>query len=215
VRQLKEIWEEKFFLEFGKFMSKLAKKPVNITEGVNVAFDRDIVKVNGPKGNLSFRIPKGVDVKSVEGRLHVSLKVPTSPAKGGIRGASKNNENLKPSLGLTRAMVSNMVTGVSHGFEKHLELSGVGYRAQVTGRDIAISVGFSHPVIITADLGLNIAVKENIITVSGADKDLVGNMAAKIRSIRPPEPYKGKGIKYVQEKIRRKAGKAAKALGVK
>lgn len=183
-------------------MSKLAKKPVSILEGVTVAFDRDIVKVNGPKGNLSFRIPKGVDVKSVEGQLHVSLK-------------DKTNEDLKPELGLTRAMVSNMVTGVSTGFEKRLELSGVGYRAQVTGQNIAISVGFSHPAIITADLGLNLTVKENIITVSGVDKDLVGNMAAKIRSIRPPEPYKGKGIKYIQEKIRRKAGKAAKALGVK
>ncbi len=202
MRRLKEIWEEKFFLEFGNYMSKLAKKPVNITEGVNVVFDQDIVKVNGPKGNLSFRIPKGVDVKSVEGRLHVSLK-------------DKTNEDLKPELGLTRAMVSNMVTGVSHGFEKKLELSGVGYRAQIAGQDLTISVGFSHPIKITADLGLNFAVKENIITVSGVDKDLVGNMAAKIRSIRPPEPYQGKGIRYVQEKIRRKAGKAANALGVK
>lgn len=183
-------------------MSKLAKKPVSITEGVNVTFDQDIVKMNGPKGNLSFRIPKGVDVKSVEGKLYISLK-------------DKTNEDLKPELGLTRAMVSNMVIGVSVGFEKRLELSGVGYRAQVTGQNIAISVGFSHPVVITADLGLNFAVKENIITVSGVNKDLVGNMAAKIRSIRPPEPYKGKGIKYVAEKIRRKAGKAAKALGVK
>jgi large subunit ribosomal protein L6 len=196
-------------------MSKLAKKPVSISEGVNVAFDQDIIKMNGPKGNLSFRIPEGVSVKSVEGRLVISLKDPTSSRSAGLRGASKNNQKLKPSLGLTRAMVSNMVTGVSHGFEKKLELSGVGYRAQVAGRDIAISVGFSHPVIITADLGLNFAVNENIITVSGIDKDLVGNMAAKIRFIRPPEPYKGKGIKYVQEKIRRKAGKAAKALGVK
>jgi len=183
-------------------MSKLAKKPVSILEGVNITFDQDIIKVNGPKGNLSFRIPEGVDVKSAEGRLHVSLK-------------DKNNENLKPSLGLTRAMVSNMITGVSTGFEKKLELSGVGYRAQVAGQDLTISVGFSHPVKITAIDGLNFAVTENIITVSGTNKDLVGNMAAKIRSIRPPEPYKGKGIKYVQEKIRRKAGKAAKALGVK
>ncbi|MDP2585918.1 MAG: 50S ribosomal protein L6 [Candidatus Levybacteria bacterium] len=183
-------------------MSKLAKKPVSILEGVNVAFDRDIIKINGPKGNLSFNIPEGVSVKSVEGWLHVSLK-------------DKTNEDLKPELGLTRAIVSNMVTGVSHGFEKKLELSGVGYRAQVAGRDISISVGFSHPVIVTADLGLNFTVNENIITVSGIDKDLVGNMAAKIRSIKPPEPYKGKGIKYVQEKIRRKAGKAVKALGAK
>ncbi len=183
-------------------MSKLAKKPVNILEGVNVLFENGIVKVNGPKGNLSFGIPEGVDVRSAEGRLYISLK-------------DKNNQGLKPSVGLTRAMVSNMVTGVSTGFEKRLEMSGVGYRAQVAGQDLNISVGFSHPVKITAVPGLNFAVAENVITISGIDKDLVGNMAAKIRSIRPPEPYKGKGIKYVQEKIRRKVGKAAKALGVK
>lgn len=183
-------------------MSKLARKPVSILEGVNIAFENDVVKISGPKGNLSFRIPKGIDVKSAEGRLTVSLK-------------DKNNQELGPSLGLTRAMVSNMVTGVSVGFEKKLELSGVGYRAQVSGRDLTISVGFSHPVKITAMDGISFAVNENIITISGVDKDLVGNMAAKIRFIRPPEPYKGKGIKYQNEKIRRKVGKAAKALGAK
>lgn len=183
-------------------MSKLAKKPVILKEGVNITFENDIVKVNGPKGSLSFKIPNGVDVKSTEGRLTFSLK-------------NKNNEDLKPSLGLARAMISNMVTGVATGFEKKLELSGVGYRAQVAGRDLTIFVGFSHPVKIAATSGLNFAVTDNFITVSGIDKDLVGNMAAKIRSIRPPEPYKGKGIRYVQEKIRRKVGKAAKALGVK
>ncbi|MBF8250068.1 MAG: rplF [Candidatus Levybacteria bacterium] len=183
-------------------MSKLAKKPVNILEGVICAFDQNMIKINGPKGNLSFRIPSGIDVKSVEGRLIISLK-------------DKNNQELGPSLGLTRAMVSNMVTGVTQGFEKKLELSGVGYRAQVAGQDLTISVGFSHPVKITAAPGLSFAVAENIITISGINKDLVGNMAAKIRSIRPPEPYKGKGIKYQNEKIRRKVGKAAKALGAK
>lgn len=183
-------------------MSKLAKKPVTILEGVNVAFENDMVKISGPKGNLSFKIPNGVDVKSAEGRLTVSLK-------------KKDDEGLKPSLGLTRAMISNMITGVSRGFEKKLELSGVGYRAQVAGQDLTISVGFSHTVKITAAPGLSFAVAENIITISGTDKDLVGNMAAKIRAIKPPEPYKGKGIKYQNEKIRRKVGKAAKALGAK
>jgi large subunit ribosomal protein L6 len=183
-------------------MSKLAKKPVSIIEGVNVVIENSIVKVNGPKGNLSFEIPEGVDVKMAEGRLTFSLK-------------DKNSEGLKPVLGLTRAMVSNMVTGVSRGFEKRLELSGVGYRAQVNGRDLVISVGFSHPVTVKAMEGLTFTVAENIIIVSGVNKDLVGNMAARIRGIRPPEPYKGKGIKYQNEKIRRKVGKAAKALGVK
>lgn len=183
-------------------MSKLAKKPVVIREGASVAFDNNVIKVVGPKGSLSFKIPNGIDVKSVDGRLAVSLK-------------DKNSEGLKPSLGLTRAIVFNMITGVVSGFEKKLELSGVGYRAQVAGQDLTISVGFSHPVKIVADEGLTFAVNENIITVSGPNKDLVGNMAAKIRSIRPPEPYKGKGIKYQNEKIRRKVGKAAKALGAK
>jgi large subunit ribosomal protein L6 len=183
-------------------MSKLAKKPISVLEGVSVVIENNLVKVSGPKGNLSFGIPEGVDVKMAEGRLMVSLK-------------DKKSEGLKPVLGLTRAMVSNMVTGVSKGFEKRLELSGVGYRAQVTGQDLVISVGFSHPVTIKAMDGLTFSVAENIITVSGRDKDLVGNMAAKIRFIRPPEPYKGKGIKYQNEKIRRKVGKAAKALGAK
>lgn len=196
-------------------MSKLAKKPVILKEGANVAFENDVIKINGPKGNLSFGIPKGVDVKSVEGRLLVSLKDPTSSRSSGLRGASRSNQGLNSSLGLTRAMISNMVTGVTAGFEKRLELSGVGYRAQVSGRDLIISVGFSHPVKVTAMDGLTFTVTENVITVSGADKDLVGNMAAKIRSIKPPEPYKGKGIKYFQEKIRRKLGKTAKALGAK
>lgn len=183
-------------------MSKLAKIPVNIPGGVNVVFENNTIKISGSKGNLSFGIPDGVDVRMPEGRLLVSLK-------------DKNNEGLKPVLGLTRAMISNMVTGVSAGFEKKLELSGVGYRAQVSGRDLTISVGFSHPVKITPPDGLEFAVSDNIITISGANKDLVGNMAASIRGIRPPEPYKGKGIKYKDEKIRRKVGKTAKALGAK
>jgi len=183
-------------------MSKLAKKPVNISEGVNTAFENGAVKVTGPKGTLSFKIPEGIDVKLVEGRLLVSLK-------------NKSEEGLKPSLGLTRAMIANMITGVSKGFEKRLELSGVGYRAQVNGQDLVLSVGYSHPVKIEAVPGLTYGVDESVITISGTDKDLVGNMAAKIRFIRPPEPYKGKGIKYQNEKIRRKVGKAAKALGAK
>lgn len=183
-------------------MSKLAKKPVIIKEGVGIELGNDTIKVSGPKGNLSFRIPKGVGVKVAEGRLSVSLK-------------HKDDEGLKPSLGLTRAMISNMVTGVLIGFEKKLELSGVGYRAQVLGPDLTLSVGFSHPVKIKATDGLSFTVLENTITVAGANKDMVGNMAARIRGIRPPEPYKGKGIKYANEKIRRKVGKAAKALGTK
>jgi len=196
-------------------MSKLAKIPVIIKEGINVVFENDIIKVVGPKGNLSFAIPNGVDVKVEDGLILVYLKDPTSSRSAGLRGASKNNQELRASLGLTRAIIANMVTGVSTGFEKKLELSGVGYRAQAAGRDLTIAVGFSHPVKITADEGLSFTVDENIITVTGANKDMVGNMAARIRAIRTPEPYKGKGIRYKDERIRRKVGKAAKALGAK
>ena len=116
-------------------------------------------------------------------------------------------------FGLTRAMLNNLVKGVTEGFEKKLELSGVGYRAQAAGNALTLSLGFSHPVVVKVDQGITFTVEENIITISGIDKALVGDTAAKVRAIRPPEPYKGKGIKYVGERIRRKAGKAAKAVG--
>ncbi len=115
-------------------------------------------------------------------------------------------------FGLTRAQIANMVKGVSEGFEKKLELSGVGYRAQASGNMLTLFVGFSHPVVIKSD-DVNFEVSENVITVKGIDKTKVGDIASKVRSIRPPEPYKGKGIKYKDERIRRKAGKAAKTLG--
>lgn len=181
-------------------MSKLAKIPVKIPEGVNVSFENDLVKVKGSKGELSFGIPKGIDVKIVEGRAVVALE-------------DRKREDLKPSLGLTRASIANMVTGVHTGFEKKLELSGVGYRAVLSGPDITLSLGFSHPVKVAAMPGINFSISENVISISGINKQLVGDMASRIRAIRPPEPYKGKGIKYYKEKIRRKAGKAAKALG--
>lgn len=181
-------------------MSKLAKIPVIIKEGVNVAIEDGVIKVSGPKGNLTFKVPEGVDVKVVNGRGIVSVK-------------NNGNEKLKPVLGLTRAILANMVTGVHSGFEKKLELSGVGYRVQVSGSDLSLSVGFSHPVKIMADPGINFSVADNIVTISGIDKSFVGNMAARIRAIRPPEPYKGKGIRYKDEQIRRKPGKAAKTLG--
>ena len=183
-------------------MSKLAKIPVNITKDVSVDLMGKSIKVTGPLGHLSFDIPVDIDVEIVDGRLKVTSK------KG-------DDDSIKSLFGLTRATLANMVDGVSKGFLKKLELSGVGYRAQVSGNDLTLSVGFSHTVKITAVSGISFSVSDNVITVSGIDKQLVGNTADKIRSIRPPEPYKGKGIKYVGEKIRRKAGKAAKALGTK
>lgn len=183
-------------------MSKLAKIPVNIKEGISVVFEDGQIKVSGPKGVLMFQIPSGINVEVVDGRLQVTPK-------------NKNDEEAKPLLGLTRATLANMVNGVLTGFEKKLELSGVGYRAQVLGNELMLSVGFSHQVKVPVQEGITFGVADNIITISGIDKTQVGNVAAQIRSIRPPEPYKGKGIKYKGEKIRRKAGKAAKAIGTK
>lgn len=181
-------------------MSKIGKKPVDIKEGVTVFMEAAVVKVNGPKGILAFKIPQGVSVKVSDGKVELSEK---NPQADGSRAL----------LGLTRSIISNMITGVSLGFEKKLELSGVGYRAQVSGEDLMLSLGFSHPVKVSPDEGIKFLVVDNSIIISGIDKALVGNTAAKIRAIRPPEPYKGKGIKYQGEIIRRKAGKAAKAVG--
>lgn len=183
-------------------MSKLAKLPIKLKENTTVSLEGLKVKVSGPKGVLYFNLPPSVEIKVENGSLEVKVK-------------DKNEERIKELLGLTRAMIANMVTGVQVGFSKKLELSGVGYRAKVSGNELVLSIGYSHPVNISAASGITFEVSENFITVSGIDKDLVGNTAANIRSIRPPEPYKGKGIKYVDERIRRKAGKAAKTLGAK
>lgn len=181
-------------------MSKIGKKPVNIKEGVTVSIEAEVIKVNGPKGTLSFKIPQVVGLKVSDSKIELSEK-------------NQEADNSRALLGLTRSVISNMITGVSLGFEKRLELSGVGYRAQVSGEDLMLSLGFSHPVKISPDEGIKFQVADNAIIISGIDKALVGNTAATIRAIRPPEPYKGKGIKYQGEVIRRKAGKAAKAVG--
>lgn len=181
-------------------MSKIARKPILIKENVNFTLEGHRVLVSGPKGNLFFDLPNGIKAAVKEGQIVVTQ-------------VKLNDEKTKPLFGLTRAMISNLVEGVTDGFEKKLELSGVGYRAQASGSTLTLFVGYSHPVIIKAEDGITFTVEENVVTVSGIDKAKVGDIAAKVRSIRPPEPYKGKGIKYVGERIRRKAGKAAKAVG--
>lgn len=181
-------------------MSKIGKIPVKLRENVNFSVEANKVQISGPKGNLSFALPEGIKAEVKEGNIIVAQ-------------VKENDEKTKPLFGLTRAMLANLVKGVSDGFEKKLELTGVGYRAQASGSTLTLSVGYSHPVIIKAQDSINFTVEENVITVSGIDKAMVGDIAAKVRSIRPPEPYKGKGIKYVGERIRRKAGKAAKAVG--
>jgi large subunit ribosomal protein L6 len=183
-------------------MSKIAKIPVPIKEGALAVISNGTITVTGPKGSLSFVIPIGIEVKEEEGKLIVSQ-------------AEKNNKETNALFGLTRSLIFNMMEGVSTGYNKNLELSGVGYRAQASGDTLTLSLGFSHQVIVKGEQGITFSVAENVITVSGIDKALVGNTAAKIRAIRPPEPYKGKGIKYQGERIRRKVGKAAKAVGVK
>ena len=187
-------------------MSKIGKIPVLIPEGVKITIEKGLpagrqgkVTVTGPKGTMSFALPDEIDVKIDNERIIVVPK-----------------NNLSSALfGLSRAIIANLVKGVTVGFEKKLELSGVGYRAQVSENDLMLFLGFSHPVKIPAVEGITFQVLENVITVSGINKNLVGDIAAKIRGLRPPDPYKGKGISYLGEKIRRKVGKAAKAVGAK
>lgn len=180
-------------------MSKIGKTPIIIKTGVNVNVENQNVNISGPKGSLSFKMPEGIKMEILNEKI--------------IVGQVKENDKLTNALfGLTRAMLANLVEGVTDGFEKKLELAGVGYRAQASGDTLTLSLGFSHPVVVKGVQGITFTVAENVITVSGIDKELVGNTAAKIRSFRPPEPYKGKGIKYLGERIRRKAGKAAKAV---
>lgn len=180
-------------------MSNIAKKPVRIEEGVSVSIDNGKVVVVGPRGELSAKIPVGVDVTISDKQVKIAK--------------STESREYDKFAGLARALIANMVTGATRGYEKKLELSGVGYRARVEGEDLVLNVGYSMPVRVKPIEEVNISVEENVITVSGANKQLVGDVASDIRRIRPPDPYKGKGIKYLGEKLRRKVGKAAKAVG--
>lgn len=183
-------------------MSKIGKLPIAVPAGVTVTMNGKTVTVVGTKGQMQYTISRGITLTIGEGSVVIGQE-------------EKTKEQTKALFGLTRALVNNMVKGVSAGFDKKLEMSGVGYRAQTNGSELTLSVGFSHPVKFTAPQGITFAVEGNTITVSGIDKALIGDIAAKIRAVRKPEPYKGKGIKYVGERIRRKAGKAAKAVGGK
>lgn len=183
-------------------MSKIGKLPIVIKDGITVTVLGNVVSVAGTKGNATYTLPAGITAVVEEGKLLIQQEEAT---KG----------QTKALFGLTRANLANMITGLSVGIEKKLELSGVGYRAQASGSELTLSVGFSHPVKIKAPAGITFTVAENIITVSGTDKAMVGLIASQVRAVRPPEPYKGKGIKYQGEYIRKKAGKAAKAVGGK
>jgi large subunit ribosomal protein L6 len=178
-------------------MSRIGKKPIEIPPGVQVKIEGNRVYVEGPKGKLSkeFRPEIGVEIK--EGKILVFPQ--------------KSSKITKALWGTTRQLIFNMIEGVTKGYEKKLEIEGLGYKATLEGKNLVLRVGYSHPVIITPPEGVIISVDKNIITVSGIDKELVGQVAANIKKVKPAEPYKGKGIKYLGEKIIRKVGKKATA----
>lgn len=176
-------------------MSRIGRKPISLPKGVEVTIENKVITVKGPKGVLSQEIPGDIVITREEDQLIVTRE--------------NDLRHNRAYHGLVRALVANMVEGVTNGFEKRLELVGVGYRAQMQGKKLVINIGFSHPVEIEPPAGIEFEVPAPTkIVVKGIDKQLVGNTAAHIRAIRKPEPYKGKGIKYENEQIRRKAGKA-------
>lgn len=174
-------------------MSRIGKKPIAIPKNITVTIAGRLVSVAGPKGELKREIPSAVKVFQKDSFIYLEI--------------TRNDANAL--WGLSRALIANMVKGVDTGFEKGLEFNGVGYKAQVKGTDLELQLGFSHPVTVKALPGISFKVEKNSITVSGADKESVGHVAARIRSLRPPEPYQGTGVKYKDEIIRRKAGKKA------
>ena len=181
-------------------MSRVGQSPIPIPSGVDVEVGNRSIRVNGPRGRLERPLPDGIDVEQVDGELRVTRR-------------SEANE-MKALHGLLRSLVANMVQGVTQGYERVLEIHGVGYRAAKRGDDLELLVGYSHPVAKAAPAGIEYDVPQPTrIVVRGIDKELVGQTAAEIRAIRKPEPYKAKGIRYQDERIRRKAGKAAKAVG--
>jgi large subunit ribosomal protein L6 len=179
-------------------MSRIGKKPIAFPKTVKISQSDCIVKVEGPKGKLSSKLPQGITMSISDNQLVVERA---------------SEERLVRSYhGLARTLINNMVTGVSTGFEKGLEISGVGYRAEVAGSTLKLVLGFSSPVAYTIPKGIDVKVDKQVnLVVSGINKELVGRVASEIRSLKKPEPYKGKGIKYTGEHIRRKAGKAAGA----
>jgi len=179
-------------------MSRIGKKVIIIPKNVKISQSAGLVKVEGPKGTLSSKLPEGITLKVGDGSMVVE----------------RNSEELRVRSyhGLTRTLVGNMVTGVTTGFEKKLEISGVGYRAEFADKSLKFILGYSSPVQYDIPKGIDVKVDKQVnLTVSGIDKELVGRVAAEIRALKKPEPYKGKGIKYADEYIKRKAGKSASA----
>ena len=178
-------------------MSRIGKLPVSVPKNVNVELTGQEIKVKGPHGELLYTIPSEIEVSLNEDKVIVTKRIETRIAR--------------QKYGLTRALINNMVIGVSEKFERRLQMIGVGYRSQVSGKTLTLSVGFSHPVVFEAPKDIEIKVEANTnIIISGPDKEKVGLLASQIRAVRPPEPYKGKGIRYLDEYVLRKAGKSGK-----
>lgn len=182
-------------------MSRIGRLPIEVPTGVQVDIQNSDVRVKGPKGELKHTFSPAVTVGMEEGRVIVKR--------------SSEEPNVRALHGTTRALIQNMVTGVSVGFTKILELDGVGYRAEINGKNLVLNVGYSHPVVVEPPAGIafDVDTKTRTITISGYNREALGQIAADIRKIRPPEPYKGKGLRYQGEKVRRKAGKSGKAKG--
>ena len=175
-------------------MSRIGKRPIEVPDKVQVTVVGRLVTVKGPKGELGYDFPQGVTISRTDKQVSVSP----------LDGENKTHRSL---WGMTRTLIQNMVTGVTEGVSKELEFNGVGYKAAVRGDTLQLFLGYSHPINYKYPKGIEVKVQKNVITLSGCHKELVGLTAAKIRSFRPPEPYKGKGIKYIDERIIRKAGK--------
>jgi large subunit ribosomal protein L6 len=181
-------------------VSRVGSLPIEVPAGVDVKIDGSYVKVKGPKGELDFTFTPEIMIKQEDGSIIVE-RPSDQPTHRALHGT-------------TRAVINNMVVGVSKGFERVLEINGVGYRAEMDGKNMIVSVGFSHPVVVEPPEGISFSVDMKVrqIRVSGFDKQLIGQVAADIRKLRPPEPYKGKGIRYRGEYVRRKPGKAGKTV---
>lgn len=181
-------------------MSRIGKLPITIPDGVKVALQDKAIRLEGPKGKLETPIPGGVKVK-VDGK---QIRVERETEQRKVRALH----------GLTRKLIANMVEGVSRGFSRVLEINGVGYRAEVKGPELHLTLGLSHPVVFRLPAGVTAAVeRQTVVTLNGVNKQVLGETAAKLRDLRPPEPYKGKGVKYREEVIKRKAGKAVGSAG--
>jgi large subunit ribosomal protein L6 len=178
-------------------MSRVGKKPVPIPGGVTVTLKDRNLAVKGPKGELKRELPEGVKIQVEKTEIAVTR--------------DSDDSIIRARHGLTRALINNMVEGVTKGFERKLEINGVGYKAEVSGDKLNMSLGFSHPIAFPLPKGVSAKVEKNVITLAASDRELLGQTAAKVRSFRPPEPYKGKGIKYMEEIIKRKVGKTGAA----